>query len=84
MRERHGSGRSGWLRAAVLGANDGIISTSSLLIGVAAAGSSQAAIFTAGLAGLAAERRAEAFEDWLEEARATGAVLQGVAEVDLQ
>ena len=36
MRERHGSGRSGWLRAAVLGANDGIISTSSLLIGVAA------------------------------------------------
>ena len=54
MRERHGSGRSGWLRAAVLGANDGIISTSSLLIGVAAAGSSQAAIFTAGLAGLVA------------------------------
>ena len=54
MRERHGSGRSGWLRAAVLGANDGIISTSSLLIGVAAAGSSQAAIFPAGLAGLVA------------------------------
>jgi VIT1/CCC1 family predicted Fe2+/Mn2+ transporter len=54
MRERHGSGRTGWLRAAVLGANDGIISTSSLLIGVAAAGGSQAAIFTAGLAGLVA------------------------------
>ena len=35
MREYHGSGRIGWLRAAVLGANDGIISTSSLLIGVA-------------------------------------------------
>jgi VIT1/CCC1 family predicted Fe2+/Mn2+ transporter len=54
MRERHGSGRTGWLRAAVLGANDGIISTASLLIGVAAAGGSQAAIFTAGLAGLVA------------------------------
>lgn len=54
MRERHGSGRTGWLRAAVLGANDGIISTSSLLIGVAAAGGTQAAIFTAGLAGMVA------------------------------
>lgn len=54
MREYHGSGRIGWLRAAVLGANDGIISTSSLLIGVSAAGGSQAAIFTAGLAGLVA------------------------------
>jgi len=54
MRERHGTGRTGWLRAAVLGANDGIVSTASLLIGVAAAGGSQAAIFTAGLAGLVA------------------------------
>ena len=54
MREYHGSGRTGWLRATVLGANDGIISTSSLLIGVAAAGASQPAIFTAGLAGLVA------------------------------
>jgi VIT1/CCC1 family predicted Fe2+/Mn2+ transporter len=54
MREYHGSGRTGWLRAAVLGANDGIISTSSLLIGVAAAGGSQAAVFTAGIAGLVA------------------------------
>ncbi len=54
MRERHGTGRTGWLRAAVLGANDGIISTASLVIGVAAAGGSQPAIFTAGLAGLVA------------------------------
>jgi VIT1/CCC1 family predicted Fe2+/Mn2+ transporter len=54
MRERHGTGRTGWLRAAVLGANDGIVSTASLLIGVAAAGGSQAAVFTAGLAGLVA------------------------------
>jgi vacuolar iron transporter family protein len=54
MRERHGSGRSGWLRAAVLGANDGIISTSSLVIGVAAAGGTPEAVVTAGLAGLVA------------------------------
>lgn len=52
--ERHGSGRIGWLRAAVLGANDGIVSTSSLLIGVAAAGSGRGAVLTAGLAGLVA------------------------------
>ncbi len=54
MRERHGSVRSGWLRAAVLGANDGIVSTSSLVIGVAAAGAGRGAVITAGLAGLVA------------------------------
>lgn len=43
-----------WLRAAVLGANDGVVSISGLVIGVAAAGSSHGAIFTAGMAGLAA------------------------------
>jgi VIT1/CCC1 family predicted Fe2+/Mn2+ transporter len=52
--ERHGSGRIGWLRAAVLGANDGIVSTSSLVIGVAAAGAGRGAVLTAGLAGLVA------------------------------
>ncbi len=52
--ERHGSSRIGWLRAAVLGANDGIVSTSSLVIGVAAAGSGRGAVLTAGLAGLVA------------------------------
>ncbi len=52
--ERHGSGRAGWLRAAVLGANDGIVSTSSLVIGVAAAGAGRGAVLTAGLAGLVA------------------------------
>jgi VIT1/CCC1 family predicted Fe2+/Mn2+ transporter len=52
--EWHGSGRVGWLRAAVLGANDGIVSTSSLVIGVAAAGSGRGAVLTAGLAGLVA------------------------------
>jgi VIT1/CCC1 family predicted Fe2+/Mn2+ transporter len=54
MRERHGIGRTGWLRAAVLGANDGIVSTASLLIGVAAAGASRGAVLTAGVAGLVA------------------------------
>ena len=52
--ERHYSKRIGWLRASVLGANDGIISTSSLIIGVAAAGSPREAILVAGLAGLVA------------------------------
>ena len=52
--ERHRTDRIGWLRAAVLGANDGIVSTASLVVGVAAAGSSQQAILVAGVAGLMA------------------------------
>ncbi len=47
-------GRSGWLRAAVLGANDGILSTSSLILGVAAANGTHASILIAGVAGLVA------------------------------
>jgi vacuolar iron transporter family protein len=50
--EEHLSFRSNWLRAAVLGANDGILSTSSLVLGVAASGASGSAIVTAGVAGL--------------------------------
>jgi vacuolar iron transporter family protein len=50
----HLSHRSNWLRAAVLGANDGIVSTASLVLGVAASGASGAAIVTAGVAGLVA------------------------------
>jgi vacuolar iron transporter family protein len=53
-RELHRSDRIGWLRAAVLGANDGLISTSSLVVGVAAAAQSPAAILLAAVAGLAA------------------------------
>jgi VIT1/CCC1 family predicted Fe2+/Mn2+ transporter len=53
-REVHLSHRSNWLRAAVLGANDGILSTASLVLGVAASGASGAAIVTAGIAGLVA------------------------------
>ena len=52
--EVHLSHRSNWLRAAVLGANDGILSTASLVLGVAASGASAAAIVTAGIAGLVA------------------------------
>jgi VIT1/CCC1 family predicted Fe2+/Mn2+ transporter len=52
--ETHLSHRSNWLRAAVLGANDGILSTASLVLGVAASGASRAAIVTAGVAGLVA------------------------------
>ncbi|MBP1774333.1 MAG: protein of unknown function transrane [candidate division NC10 bacterium] len=53
-RELHRSERIGWLRATVLGANDGLISTSSLVVGVAAAEPSRAAILLAAVAGLAA------------------------------
>jgi vacuolar iron transporter family protein len=52
--ERHRTHRIGWLRAAVLGANDGIVSTASLILGVAAAGASSESILIAGVAGLVA------------------------------
>jgi VIT1/CCC1 family predicted Fe2+/Mn2+ transporter len=53
-RERHRSERIGWLRAAVLGANDGIVSTASLVIGIAAAQSSREQVLVAGVAGMVA------------------------------
>lgn len=53
-RESHTVHRIGWLRAAVLGANDGIVSTSSLVVGVAAAGTGRTEVLIAGLAGLVA------------------------------
>jgi VIT1/CCC1 family predicted Fe2+/Mn2+ transporter len=53
-REVHRSGRIGWLRAAVLGANDGIVSTASLVVGVAAAGAVREDILLAGVAGTVA------------------------------
>ena len=52
--ENHLVGRIGWLRAAVLGANDGIVSTASLIVGVAAAAATQHEILIAGIAGLVA------------------------------
>ena len=54
IHEEHRSHRSGWLRAAVLGANDGIVSTASLIIGVASAEATQQSIVLAGVAGLVA------------------------------
>ena len=52
--ERHRTQRTGWLRAAVLGANDGIVSTASLVLGVAASGATTQTILVAGVAGLVA------------------------------
>jgi VIT1/CCC1 family predicted Fe2+/Mn2+ transporter len=54
QKERHLSGRAGWLRAAVLGSDDAIVSTASLMIGVAASSASTGAILVAGVAGLVA------------------------------
>ena len=52
--ERHRTAHIGWLRAAVLGANDGLISTASLVVGVAASGTGRSAVLVAGVAGLVA------------------------------
>ncbi|HSY09047.1 MAG TPA: VIT family protein [Steroidobacteraceae bacterium] len=53
-RERHRTARIGWLRAAVLGANDGVVSTASLVLGVAAAHATRSYVLLAGISGLAA------------------------------
>jgi len=53
-RERHRAGRTGWLRASVLGANDGLLSTASLVLGVAAAHATHGNVLVAGIAGLVA------------------------------
>jgi len=54
QKERHRTGRVGWLRAAVMGANDGILSTASLVLGVAAAHATHGNVMVAGVAGLVA------------------------------
>ena len=53
-KESHKSGRIGWLRAAVLGANDGTISVASLVVGVAASGAPQSSVLLTGIAGMVA------------------------------
>jgi len=64
--EGHLGHRAGWLRAAVLGANDGLVSTSSLMVGVATASDAHTgAVLTAGLAGLAAGAMAMAVGEWV-------------------
>jgi len=63
--ERHRAGRVAWLRAAVLGANDGILSTASLVLGVAAAHASRSNVLVAGGAGLAAGAMAMAAGEYV-------------------
>ena len=63
--EHHRIHRSGWLRAAVLGANDGIVSTASLIVGIAAAGSGRESIILAGTAGLVAGAMAMAAGEYV-------------------
>jgi vacuolar iron transporter family protein len=64
-RELHRTGRFGWLRAAVLGANDGVISVASLVVGIAAAGSPQGSILLTGVAGLVAGAMAMAAGEYV-------------------
>jgi vacuolar iron transporter family protein len=64
-RERHYTGRVGWLRAAVLGANDGILSTASLVLGVAAAHGTRSNVLVAGVAGLVAGAMAMAAGEYV-------------------
>jgi vacuolar iron transporter family protein len=64
-REIHHSGRTGWLRAAVLGSNDAIVSTASLMVGVASSSASTHAVLVAGLAGLVAGAMSMAVGEYL-------------------
>jgi vacuolar iron transporter family protein len=63
--ERHRGQHAGWLRAAVLGANDGLVSTASLMVGVAASGATAATVLTAGAAGIAAGAMAMAAGEYV-------------------
>ena len=65
QKERHRTGRIGWLRAAVLGANDGIVSTASLVLGVAAAHGTRSNVLVAGVAGLVAGAMAMAAGEYV-------------------
>src|SRR5471032_2856783 len=64
-KERHRAGRIGWLRATVLGANDGILSTSSLVLGVAAAHAAHNNVLVAGVAGMVAGAMAMAAGEYV-------------------
>lgn len=63
--EVHRAEHAGWLRAAVLGANDGLVSTASLMVGVAASGAAAATVLTAGVAGIAAGSMAMAAGEYV-------------------
>src|SRR5690348_223125 len=65
QRERHRTGRVGWLRASVLGANDGIVSTASLVLGVASAHATHSRVLVAGVAGMVAGAMAMAAGEYV-------------------
>lgn len=77
--EIHMIHRIGWLRAAVLGANDGIVSTSSLVVGVAAAGSGKTEVLVAGLAGLVAGAMSMAAGEYVSVSSQTDAEKADIA-----
>ncbi len=77
--ERHMVQRIGWLRAAVLGANDGIVSTASLVVGVASAGSGQGEVLVAGLAGLVAGAMSMAAGEYVSVSSQTDAEQADIA-----
>ena len=77
--EVHRSHRAGWLRAAVLGINDGIVSTSSLMIGVSLALSSRPAVLTAGIAGLVAGACSMAMGEYVSVASQRDSELEDIA-----
>jgi len=78
--EHHRTQRIGWLRAAVLGANDGIVSTASLIVGVAAADASRETILTAGTAGLVAGAMSMAVGEYVSVSSQRDAELADLAQ----
>ena len=76
--------RIGWLRAAVLGANDGIVSTASLVVGVATAGSGRSAVLVAGLAGLVAGAMSMAAGEYVSVSSQTDAERADMARETLE
>jgi VIT1/CCC1 family predicted Fe2+/Mn2+ transporter len=77
--EKHQSGRTGWLRAAVLGSNDAIVSTASLMMGVLASSASQGAILVAGVAGLVAGAMSMAVGEYVSVSSQRDAELADIA-----
>jgi VIT1/CCC1 family predicted Fe2+/Mn2+ transporter len=77
--ESHKSGRTGWLRAAVLGSNDAIVSTASLMVGVAASNASREAILVAGISGLVAGAMSMAAGEYVSVSSQRDAELADIA-----
>lgn len=78
--ETHVTGRAAWLRAAVLGADDGVVSTASLMLGVSAAGASKEATLVAGLAGIVAGAMSMAAGEYVSVSSQRDAELAAVAQ----